>query len=306
MKQMNCAVCHSQETAPYATVGDPEYFTSEKTYTYLQCLGCGLIFLPYPPVAQLSVIYPKSYYSNSEVQKGSVLQTIKNLLERKFFMKILDRIPGATLSALDIGGGTGWILQSIKLGCDRIQRSVIVDFSTAAETQAKKAGHEYHRGRIEDFPDTQKFDFILMLNLIEHVDSPRAVLEKISRILTPNGVVVVKTPNADTWERVFFRNRYWGGLHSPRHWNLFNEENFRRLAQECGLRIQAFHYTQGAPQLAASILGSLPALVSKKSPMDRQLLYKVLLMLGAAFDFLRRPFFRTGQMFILLSRSASS
>ena len=65
---------------------------------------------------------------------------------------------------------------------------------------------------LKNYSPNGTFDVILMLNLIEHVDNPGELLRKAHRLLAPNGIVVVKTPNTDSLDARLFRNRNWGGI----------------------------------------------------------------------------------------------
>jgi len=71
-----------------------------------------------------------------------------------------------------------------------------------------------HRG----FRHGRKFDLIMMLNLIEHVRDPVAVLQKMKRHAGADGLILIKTPNYDSLDARIFRHRNWVGLHCPRHW----------------------------------------------------------------------------------------
>jgi hypothetical protein len=140
------------------------------------------------------------------------------------------------------------------------------------------------------------------------VADPARVLTQLRKSLSPQGLLLIKTPNTDSWDRRLFESSYWGGYHAPRHWVLFNRENFTRLAQACGLEVAAFSYTQGAPQWTPSLMAwlirhKLAAPVSAEKPMFERPLAKLLLGLSAGFDFMRLPFAKTAQMFVILKRA---
>src|SRR6185503_4606658 len=158
-----------------------------------------------------------------------------------------------------IGGGNGQQLSSLRAADVRIRRSVVVDLDEKAEQAARALGHEYVRARVEDARVDGTFDVILLLNLIEHVANPAAVLRKAGSLLSPTGVLVIKTPNHRSLDARLFRRRNWGGYHCPRHWVLFTRESFERLAASAGLRVVRTSYTQGAPFWAVSVLAWLDA-----------------------------------------------
>ena len=61
-----CPVCRGHLNNHLATVQDVELQTSFDYYTYTQCVRCGVVFLLEPPKNKLKLIYPDTYYSNSQ------------------------------------------------------------------------------------------------------------------------------------------------------------------------------------------------------------------------------------------------
>jgi hypothetical protein len=135
---------------------------------------------------------------------------------------------------------------------------------------------------------------------------PKAVIIKCQDLLADGGSILVKTPNTKSWDARLFKNSYWGGLHAPRHWIIFSEKSFRLMISSTSLDIQKLSYTQGAPFWAFSIIAALHRkkmiTVSAKKPIIFHWLFAPLAAFFAAFDFLRRPFAKTSQMFIILGR----
>ena len=299
-----CPVCGSRESSLFAHARDAEYYTSDETYTYLKCGKCGSIYLESPPADRLNQIYPANYYSYEPSQQlTSLPDRIKARLDARLFRKLLPLLPNGDLRVLDVGGGSGWLLSLIRSVSPRVKSTHEVDIQERARPAAESAGHVYHCCRIEEFSSTESFDLILLLNLIEHVADPAAVLIAMRNLLSPHGLILIKTPNVDTLDCRIFRNRNWGGFHCPRHFVLFNRQSIMDIGQKCGLRAQKIIYTQGAPQWAASILGWLGlkgwARVSANRPLYKNPLYPLLCALFAAFDLLRSPLMPTAQMFVV-------
>jgi hypothetical protein len=145
-----------------------------------------------------------------------------------------------------------------------------------------------------------------MLNLIEHVADPLAILQKAESFLQPGGIIVIKTPNTDSWDARLYKKTYWGGLHCPRHWVIFSEKSFRLLLRSTSLQIRKLIYTQGAPFWAFSILASMyrkrMIRISAQKPIIFHWLFAPVSALFAIFDFIRRPFAKTSQLFIVLAK----
>ncbi len=300
-----CPVCKQQHISVWSLAKDYEYFSVPEEFTYYYCPDCGTIFIHPVPIERLNEIYPSNYYSFVNSSKNIVVR-IKEWLDKRFFRKILRQIPASQINILDVGGGTGWILDVLKKTDSRISFTQIADIDENAGAIATTNGHAYFQGTVEKFETDKKFHLILMLNLIEHVANPLAVLQKTESLLYPGGIIVIKTPNTNSRDARLFRKTYWGGLHCPRHWEIFSEKSFRILLQSTKLRIKELKYTQGAPFWAFSIIASLHRKkiihISAQKPIIFHWLFAPVSGLFAFIDFIRLPFGKTSQMFILLTK----
>jgi len=303
-----CPVCASPQVRFFAWARDVEYYTSDESYAYLECALCKSVFLESPPTDQLDKIYPSSYYSyGSNRQKTSLTERVKSFLDARLFQRLLGQLPGEDLRVLDVGGGVGWLLSTIRKVNLRVNATHEIDINERARSAAEAAGHVFHCSRVEDFSSSESFDLILLLNLIEHVADPAAVLSAMQKLLSPAGLILIKTPNVDTLDCHVFRNSNWGGFHCPRHFVIFNQQSLFDLGQRCGLQTVEAVYTQGAPQWACSILGWLGLKgwirISADHPLYTHPLYAPVCALTAAFDFVRSPFMPTAQMFVVFRRA---
>ncbi len=299
-----CPVCRQKDVKLWSVATDYEYFSVPDEFRYYHCGDCGTIFIHPVPIELLQKIYPPNYYSFVNKGKNTVVK-IKEWLDKRFFKKILQQLHGHQLSVLDAGGGTGWMLDVLKKTDDRITFTQSVDIDSAAKNEAEAKGHAYFEGTIETFTTDKKFDLILMLNLIEHVADPLSVLQKAESLLQPGGMIVIKTPNTESWDARLYKRTYWGGLHCPRHWVIFSQKSFRHLLQSTRLTIKQLDYTQGAPFWAFSIIASLHrkklVRISSDRPIIFHWLFAPISAVFAFFDFIRRPFAKTSQLFIILT-----
>lgn len=312
MIQSKCPICEDLSYKLFSTAKDYEYGTSDESFRYLECSKCECVYIENQPIEKITEIYPNNYYSTSSIDVGklglySFIKRVKFFIDKILFIRILNKIKLEKISCLDIGGGYGWLLSSLRAMDERIKSTVVIDLSEASRKYAEEAGHLFICSTIESSKLEQRFDLILMLNLIEHVSSPKVALEMAYKYLNDDGLLLIKTPNTRSLNRKIFQYSYWGGLHAPRHWVLFNKKNFSKLALSLGFSVERFSYTQGAPQWAASIFGSLfikDLENSKICPIDSRMSFQILLILFAAIDFILLPFFKTDQMLFLLKKSS--
>jgi hypothetical protein len=143
-----------------------------------------------------------------------------------------------------------------------------------------------------------------MLNLIEHVPDPLAVLEKARSLLSERGLVWLQTPNFRALDARLYRNLNWSGYHCPRHFVIFSEESLPHHLGRAGLEPVELRRTQGAPFWAASVCGlrrrhdprpddELP------KPLVEYRSFGPLAALGAGFDFATRRFRQVSQVMVL-------
>ncbi|MEP2627437.1 MAG: class I SAM-dependent methyltransferase [Rhizobiaceae bacterium] len=283
---------------------DIEYKAVEGTFSFYQCLECDSVSVSPVLSNRLEDIYPSDYYS-FEDQGGGILQTVKQAMDRRAFSRLTARIPGDDLTALDVGGGTGFLLKQLQKADSRVSKGTIVDINAKAESAAVASGFDFFLGGIEQFDSEKRFDVILMVNLIEHVADPGAVLKQAANLLTPNGQILIKTPNYKSLDERIFHRHSWGGYHCPRHFVLFTKESFSNIVSRCGLRVVRASYTQGAPFWSVSVIAWLQkigVLKRTQKPLYQHFLNAPLMGVFAVFDFLRLPFSKTSQMTFILAK----
>jgi 2-polyprenyl-3-methyl-5-hydroxy-6-metoxy-1,4-benzoquinol methylase len=297
-----CPLCRRSSTY-YATARDIEYFTLDRDFDFYRCSNCDVIYIDPMLKDELSTIYPANYYSFDQSERKNAVTAVKEWLDRRAFRGFLNAIPGEKLSLLDVGGGQGWLAGLMRKADPRIYRTQIVDIDFAAKMRAEHHGHTYFCGKIEEFDTADKFDVILMLNLIEHVADPYAVLAKARSLLTPRGRLYIKTPNFQALDARIFRHRSWGGYHCPRHFIIFSRQSIHRAMESSGLRVIKLAFTQGAPFWSVSVLNQLRrwglVSVSARRPAIYHPIIPLLQAAGAAFDFARQPFSQLSQMIVI-------
>ena len=182
----SCLACGGRELDFWAEAEDIEYRSVAERFTYWRCPACDSLSIDPVPADRLAEIYPPDYYSFA-AQADSIPQRVKQWLDRRAMRRLCRSIPGESLRALDVGGGSGFMLDLLRRAEPRVRSGTVVDIDAGAEALARRAGHEFFLGDIEAFPLGTRFDVVLMINLIEHVRDPGAVLVKARELLAPGG-----------------------------------------------------------------------------------------------------------------------
>jgi 2-polyprenyl-3-methyl-5-hydroxy-6-metoxy-1,4-benzoquinol methylase len=287
-------------------VRDEEYQTLElANFNYFFCAGCSVVSL-FPTLEdQLSEIYTPDYYSFNE-DGYNILFKIKFFLDSRNFQKLSRYFVSRDLQMLDIGGGIGKLSSLVINALPEFRfNSTIVDLDEEAGNIASNHGHKYVKAAFKNAHFETKFDLILAYNILEHVEDPVAFLDKISSSLNTGGICLIQTPNFDSFDAKLFRKKYWGGLHAPRHFVLFDEESLVEAVERASLRILSHTRIPGGPFWSYSLIGTLNSMRKRdpRKPLYKAPGYAVLTGIFTAFDFARRPLMRTSQQLIICQKS---
>lgn len=107
-------------------------------------------------------------------------------------------LDGATL--LDVGAGQGGaVLEALHRGANAYGVEPGEEFSELSRRRLKEAGFSADRiyqtgGETLPFPD-EHFDYAISLQVLEHVEDPRSILEEMYRVLKPGGKALINCEN---------------------------------------------------------------------------------------------------------------
>ncbi len=149
---------------------------------------------------------------------------------------LLPRRSGA-LRVLDLACFEGELLDAFRaegwrtFGCDPSER---------ATEAARAKGHTIWLGGIEDalrvIPADERFDLVVLAHTLEHATEPLAALQRSARLLEPDGLILVSTPNLDSAQIDRF-GPTWAHWHPPFHRFVFSARTLAGLAAASGLRM---------------------------------------------------------------------
>lgn len=149
--------------------------------------------------------------------------------------------------ALDLGSGPGWFTRVlIENGWDVTD----VDGEPSHEQQLKRLNANVLIGDVREIlagMEPGQFNMILALEIVEHMDvaSAKALLKNIKRLLKPDGVLLVSTPNRispigfkDYYIReLLLRGEPWTAWH-PNHIHVYSSWELKRVLKQCGYAIE--------------------------------------------------------------------
>ena len=89
--------------------------------------------------------------------------------------------------------------------------------------------------RIEDFQSDMLFDIIYLYMVLEHIESPKAILKKLYSLLKPSGRIVFSVPDFSGIESRIYK-KYAYTNHVPLHLYHFTPNTIRNFLKECNFK----------------------------------------------------------------------
>ena len=166
---------------------------------------------------------------------------------RHDILPLVDKKPGQRV--LEIGCGTGNTLAHLK-------ENGYASYVIGVEKEKKCFGSvnpvvdEMIEGDAETLkvPGDEKFDAILLLDVLEHLYSPFDLLKKVQSILAPSGYIVVSIPNIRNYailKRLILKGRWDykdSGVLDRSHIRFFTKKSFLDALKQEGLGMELINY----------------------------------------------------------------
>lgn len=234
--QLSASACHAcgGRPAPWREVpaGEP---ADLRRFALMRCESCGsAVTAGEPPdaAAYETGVYapraPRALPLVRAAQRASVGQPIRIL--RRAGMRRGSRV-------LDAGAGAGRLVEALALAGFAAEG---IEPSARSAALAHAAGRPVRQERIEDHHD-EGLDAVLLWHVVEHLDDPRAALERVRGWLRPGGLVLVGVPNIDS-DQARIAGPGWLHLDVPRHRSHFTPAGLEALLRGAGLEPLRTHH----------------------------------------------------------------
>ncbi len=224
-----CPYC-GEQAAHLVSSKDYNRRTTEQTFDYLRCVGCGLVFLSGIP-EDLRPFYAGGYASIPStldelraIAKDEVYR-LEPILRHKRGGKLLEIGPWRGVFCLN-AKDAGFEVSAIEMDeeCVRFLREVVgVNAVQSIDPAATMAGM------------SERFEVIALWHSIEHLRDPWTVVERAVERLAPGGILLVALPNIESFEFMVLKER-WRHLDAPRHLYFHPPDALMALGERYGLR----------------------------------------------------------------------
>jgi 2-polyprenyl-3-methyl-5-hydroxy-6-metoxy-1,4-benzoquinol methylase len=229
-------------------------------FSFVKCKHCGLVQRnPQPDkneiLSRYSSVYGKDYLSYELANEAAFLKLQQLALKDAGFAKIEKTLFAKVThpAILDIGCATGALIAYLR---DNGWHVTGVEISPSADYAKNERKLDVRNIPLEENHFTSNsFDVILASHLIEHLNDPKTFLEETYRILKPNGVIFITTPDISGFQSRLFGSRWRSAIFD--HLYLFSRYTLKKMLKTVGFKIETCRSWGG---LAA---GVAPKLVKK-------------------------------------------
>ena len=240
LKIESCINCGCKDFKYLLKVND--FSISKENFDLHQCTNCQFVFTQNAPSESEIAPYYKSedYISHSDTNKGLINKIYhivrKIMLSKKF--NLIKNLPGDT-NILDIGSGTGYFL-------DYMKQKGYSTLGIEVDENARSYGKEKFGLNIlppSDFTNgsiDQKFSFITMWHVLEHIYDPNQYMQIIHSLLQNEGYLIIALPNKSSYDAAHYKD-YWAGYDVPRHLWHFTPNTLEQFANKNGFKLVKMH-----------------------------------------------------------------
>ncbi len=239
-----------------------------------QCGETGFVFLENPPgyeslkeefawevswhqeVERRKTAEPARYAFSASVKKFRS-QVLKRNKVRSLANKFIRRIQSPAVHLLDMGCGSGGLLESViatlpaSIGARCVPHGIELstELARVADDNLGRLGgrcvHDNALNGLTHFPP-EYFDLIIMSSFLEHEINPLPLLRRCCERLREGGFIIIKVPNFSCLNR-HLRAERWCGFRWPDHVNYFTPKTLQAMVKRAGLKVAQMSVLDRSP-----------------------------------------------------------
>lgn len=239
-ENVNCNLCGGKNLIKF--LDNVRYFENDIDFSLIKCKKCRLVFLnPRPTKEDIGKFYKSESYWGLDL-KNKINKKSPSRERNKIYKPIYELIKDTNKKRiLDIGAGIGLFLSEYKKRGWDIEG---IEYSLDAVNFAKRNyGINLKPGDFLDIKSGEnKYDYVVINNVLEHLHKPLETLMKANQILYENGKLIIAVPNIDSLGFKIF-NKNWYPLQPPIHLYYFSPETIGKMLKKAGFRLEKISHS---------------------------------------------------------------
>jgi 2-polyprenyl-3-methyl-5-hydroxy-6-metoxy-1,4-benzoquinol methylase len=258
---MLCKICGNSEQNT-THVGREMMLGLRDEFIYVECAKCACLQLANPP-KEMPKYYPSSYYSYANPRGlASILKRQRASYARNGlnpFGALVAYLYGPDnairsvsrldlkrdVRLLDVGCGSGGLLSNLK----RMGFKNLAGVDPFLPSSTERYGVRLLKKELSELDG--EFDVVMLHHTFEHMEDPASVLEHLRRILSPEGIIIMRIPLCDSYAWKHYGVN-WHQLDAPRHLFLHTYKSMSILTERAQLVISEIVYDSTLLQFVIS------------------------------------------------------
>ena len=184
---------------------------------------------PMPSTADLAKYYESKDYISHTDGKNSLISLLYQWVKKWSLSKkteLITKRNGAIGDLLDVGAGTGDFLNVAKEKGWKVEG---MEPNSNASKLASEKGIDL-KPTLSHFEGRQ-FDVVTLWHVLEHVPNLEETITQLSKLIKPDGVLVVAVPNYKSYDANHY-GKFWAAYDVPRHLWHFSKKSIERIFGE--------------------------------------------------------------------------
>ena len=154
----------------------------------------------------------------------------------EYFLNTIDKYINKNKSVLELGSYYGVLGSLIR---KRVKNYTGIEFSKAASNYAAKKFNLRIKSNFSQIKKN-KYDLIILCDVIEHVDNPLKIAKQLRSVLNKNGVIIMSTMDIESfYAKMLGINYPWI---MPMHKFYFSFPSLQFVLSKANLKIVKYHY----------------------------------------------------------------
>ena len=159
--------------------------------------------------------FNENYFSTNTYENTSFAKYSMYWWSNRFYAILARRYAQHGTRLLEIGSGMGHLIGSLEVDFQTV--ALDINHWALKESRNVVSKTDLNVGNAENLPFAEaSFSVIIIKHVVEHLPDPELAISELGRILVPNGILILATPNLDSLLKPL-KGDDWIGYQDPTH-----------------------------------------------------------------------------------------